>query len=227
MTGAASTVQQIVLLVLFVLPGISYQFVRERLRGPVPGERDLSERVLRAITASITLDAIYVLVAGPWIVHLIKPAHRGWFSSTVDNPRQQAALALLLFIIVPTAAAWGVSLVERRRRPARFNPVPAAWDMMFRGRTTGFVRARMKSGAWVGGWYGKQGSHASAYPNPADLYLESAYEMSSDGSFGARVRNTGGLYLRMDDVEVLEFVESPSSTRVTGRAESLKEEGEA
>ena len=58
MAGTASTFQQVVLLVLFVLPGISYQFVRERKRGPVPGERDLSECVLRAITASIALDAV-------------------------------------------------------------------------------------------------------------------------------------------------------------------------
>jgi hypothetical protein len=62
----------------------------------------------------------------------------------------------------------------------------------------------------VGGWYGRR-SRASAYPNPADLYLESAYEMGSDGSFGPRVRATGGLYVNMSDVEVLEFVEATRS----------------
>jgi hypothetical protein len=115
----ASTVQQVVLLILFVLPGVSYQFVRERLRGPVPGERDLSERVLRAIIASIALDAIYLVAAGPEIVHLIRPAHRGWYADAVANPREAAAIALTLFIAIPAAAAVGVSQVERHRRPAR------------------------------------------------------------------------------------------------------------
>jgi Family of unknown function (DUF6338) len=57
-----------------------------------------------------------------------------------------------------------------------------------------------------GGWYGRR-SRASAYPNPPDLYLESAYVMGNDGSFGPRVQATGGVYVNMTDVEVLEFVE--------------------
>lgn len=207
MEQTASTIQQVVLLVLFVLPGISYQFVRERMRGPVPGERDLSERVVRALTASIALDAIYLIVAGPQIVHLIRPAGRPWFATAAAQPRQVAAVSLALFIVIPAVAAWVVGLIERRRHPSRFDPVPTAWDSAFRGRPTGFVRARLKTGMWVGGWYGRR-SRASAYPNPADLYLESAYEMGSDGSFGARVQATGGLYVSMDDVEVLEFVEA-------------------
>jgi hypothetical protein len=206
MAGTASSVEQIVLLVLFVLPGISYLFVRERMRGPVSGERDLGERVLRALTASIALDAFYLIVAGPQLVRLIKPAGRTWFSNAATQPRQAATAALALFIVIPAATAWIVGLIERRRHPSRFDPVPTAWDSAFRARPTAFVRARLKGGAWVGGWYGRS-SRASSYPNPADLYLESAYEMGADGSFGPRIQATGGLYMRMDDVEVLEFVE--------------------
>jgi hypothetical protein len=136
----ATTVQQVVLLVLFVLPGISYQFVRERLRGPVPGERDLSERVLRAVTASIGLDAFYLIAFGPWLVHLIKAPRHPWFAMASASPRQAAAVGLGLFIAIPAAAAWCVSVVERRSRPARYDPVPTAWDSAFRMRTSCFVR---------------------------------------------------------------------------------------
>src|SRR5437879_3142672 len=87
MAETPSTLQQIILLVLFVLPGISYQFVRERMRGPVPGERDLSERVLRALTASIVLDTIYVLVAGPELLHMVKSSGRPWFTTAAAQPR--------------------------------------------------------------------------------------------------------------------------------------------
>jgi hypothetical protein len=222
-TETASSVEQIVLLVLFVLPGVSYLFVRERMRGPVPGERDLGERVLRALTASIALDAFYLIVAGPQLVRLIKPPGRTWFSNAAAQPRQAAAVALALFIAIPAAVAWIVGLIERRRYPSRFDPVPTGWDSAFRARGTGFVRARLKGGVWVGGWYGSS-SRASSYPHAADLYLESAYEMGADGSFGPRVQASGGLYVRMDNVEVLEFVQVASrELEIDG---SSDEEGE-
>ncbi|WP_327097119.1 DUF6338 family protein [Nocardia vinacea] len=205
MAQAPSAAQQIVLLVLFVLPGISYQFIRERLRGQVPGEKDLGERVLRAIAASIILNSIYLIIAGPEIVNLIVPTHGAWFTTVSTHPRQITTVGLALLVAIPAAAAWLVSAVERRRSPSRFHPVPTAWDSAFRTRSACFVRARLKSGDWVGGWYGNN-SHASAYPNPADLFLEAAREMTDDGRFGPRVQQSAGLYLRMDDVEILEFV---------------------
>ena len=207
MDETASTIQQVVLIVLFVLPGISYQFVRERVRGPVPGEQDLGERVLRALTASIALDALYLIIAGPQLLRLIKQTGKPWFAASDANPRLAALVALALFIAIPAAAAWVVGQTQQRRRPARFQPEPTAWDYIFRSRSTCFVRARLKSGRWVGGWYGLK-SHAAAYPNEADFYLESAWEMASDGSFVRRIKSTG-LYLRMDNVDYIELVQPP------------------
>ena len=221
-----STLQQIILLVLFVLPGITYQFVRERMRGPVPGERDLAERVLRALTASIVLDALYLIAIGPWLVHLIKPSGRPWFAAAAAEPRQAAAVSLALFFAIPATAALAVGMIERLRHPSRFDPVPTAWDGAFRERSTGFVRVRLKSGTWVGGWYGRR-SRASAYPNPPDLYLESGYVMLDDGTFGPRVQATGGVYVSMTDVEVLEFVEAADTKPETAGGLSQREETSA
>jgi hypothetical protein len=203
----ATTIQQIVLLVLFVLPGISYQFVRERMRGPVPGEQDIGQRVLRALTASVALDALYLIIAGPLILRLIKQTGQPWFADSAANPRLAALAALVLFIAIPAAAAWTVGQLQQRHRPARFQPEPSAWDYIFRGRSACFVRARLKSGRWVGGWYGRK-SHAAGYPNATDFYLESAWEMASDGAFVRRVEGAG-LYLRMDNVEYIELVQPP------------------
>jgi hypothetical protein len=76
---APTTVLQLGLLVLVVLPGITYQFLRERWRGPVPGERDLGERVLRSLVASMLLDALYLIVAGPALARLAKRSlAKGW-----------------------------------------------------------------------------------------------------------------------------------------------------
>ena len=205
MDDPVSTIQQVVLIVLFVLPGISYQFVRERMRGPVPGEQDLGERVLRALTASIAVDALYLIIAGPQLLRLIKQTGQPWFAASGANPRQAAMVALALFIGIPAAAAWTVGQVQRRR-PAP--PKPVTWDYMFYGRSACFIRARLKSGRWVGGWYGMK-SRAAGDSNAADLYLESAWEMASDGSFVRRIEGTG-LYLRMDNVEYIELVQPPA-----------------
>ncbi|WP_267881084.1 MULTISPECIES: DUF6338 family protein [unclassified Streptomyces] len=196
---------QLALLVLLVLPGVTYQFVRERRRGPVPGERDLGERVLRAIVASIALDGLYAVVAGPALVRLARGAGGGW-DGFVDRPRVVGFVAVVLFLVVPAMAAVIVSLVDRQRRKARFLRTPSAWDHAFRDREPCFVRVRLKDGNWAGGWYGNR-SYASSYPHPAELYLESARVMGADGAFGARVRGTAGLRLRAEDFDVLEFVE--------------------
>lgn len=209
MSETASSVQQIVLLIFFVLPGITYQFVRERLRGPAPGEQDLGERVLRAVTASIVLDALYLIIAGPLVVSYFGPSGKVLFAGFLARPRQGAALALVMFVLIPGGTAALVAWRQQRRTGSRFTPVPTAWDGLFAGMGPCFVRAKLKSGGWVGGWYGTNNSQVSAFPNPADIYLESAYLMNADGSFGARVPDSGGLYLRMDDAEVIEFVRPP------------------
>nr|WP_203685420.1 DUF6338 family protein [Streptomyces sp. SID14515] len=205
---APATVVQLALLVLLVLPGVTYQFIRERRRGPVPGERDLGERVLRAIVASIALDALYAVVAGPALVRLARGAGSGGgWDGFVERPRTVGFVALMLFLVVPAAAAVAVSLVDRQRRKARFLRTPSAWDHAFRDREPCFVRVRLKDGNWAGGWYGHR-SYASSYPHPAELYLESARVMGADGSFGVRVHGTAGLQLRAEDFDVLEFVEA-------------------
>lgn len=217
MSETASSVQQIVLLVFFVLPGITYQFVRERLRGPAPGEQELGERVLRAVTASIALDALYLIIAGPLIVSYFGPQGKVLFAGFLARPRQGAALALVMFVVIPAAAAALGAWLRQRRSASRFTPIPTAWDGVFSTMGPCFVRARLKSGAWVGGWYGTGNSQVSAFPNPADLYLESAYLMNADGSFGTRVPDSGGLYLRMDDAELVEFVRPAAARQAEGK----------
>ncbi|WP_033443038.1 DUF6338 family protein [Saccharothrix sp. NRRL B-16314] len=212
---APSTVVQLVLLVLLVLPGISYQFVRERLRGPVPWERDLGERVLRAIVASIVLDSAYLAVAGPALIRLTRGTPPGELNGFVQQPRAVGAVAVLLFLVVPAAAAFAVSLVERRRRKSTYRRTPTAWDHAFRDREPCFVRVRLKDGNWAGGWYGHR-SYATSYPHPAELYLESARVMTPEGEFGPRVQGTAGVRLRAEDFDVLEFISASGDVKAVG-----------
>lgn len=200
---------QLLLVVLVVLPGITYQLLRERRRGPVPGERDLGERVLRAVGASLLLDALYLIIAGPQLVRVVKASVSGGLDGFSHQPRLAALLGLVLLIGVPAAAAAAVSWWERRRRPAaRYSGTPTAWDRMFQDRGSCFVRMRMRDGAWVGGWYGSR-SFVTAYPQPPEVYLESAWLMRPDGSFIRPVAGSAGLHVRAEETDLLELLLPP------------------
>ncbi|MEU0166168.1 DUF6338 family protein [Streptomyces iakyrus] len=197
-----SSVTQLVLVVVALLPGVVYQFVRENRRGPVPGETDLGHRLLRALTASIVLDGLYFAVLGGELARLLRP------ESFPERTREAALYALLLLFALPALGALALSWSERRRLRGRYRRTPTAWDHMFRDRGGAFVRVRLKDGTWVGGWYGGK-SYASSYPQGPELYLESSYRMAADGSFLARVESTRGLYVRGEDIDILELLAPP------------------
>jgi hypothetical protein len=201
-----STVLQLGMLALVVLPGITYQFLRERWRGPVPGERDLGERVLRSIAASILLDTLYLIVAGPALVGLARSAGiRGW-DGIVQQARLVGLVGVLLFLAIPAAAAGCVTWWQRRRfRGARYRSTPTAWDRMFQNRGSCFVRVRLRDGAWAGGWYGSR-SYATSYPQPAEVFLQTAWIMDSDGRFVRPINRSAGLHVRASDIDMLELL---------------------
>lgn len=55
---------QLLILLLFVLPGSVYQTVRTRLRGPIPSDQDATTKVLRALAVSTGLNALYLAIFG-------------------------------------------------------------------------------------------------------------------------------------------------------------------
>lgn len=207
MGQAPSTVVQLALLVVVVLPGAVYQFLRERFRGPLPGERDLGERVLRALAASVVLNSLYAVAAGPALVRLARDPEGGW-QGVLERPRAAGLTGLLLFFLVPAVAAGAVSWWQRRRLRARYRSTPTSWDHMFRSRGSCFVRVRLKDGSWAGGWYGSR-SYATSYPQPPALFLESAWRLGPDGSFAHRIEHSAGLHIRAEDADVVELLEAP------------------
>lgn len=204
------TVQQLTILLVLVLPGVFYQAVRERLRGALPAEQDPQNRIVRAIAVGVILDGLYAVIAGPWLVHVIAGGPgQSVLGGITSQPRAAGLAALLLIVAVPSLVAWAEATVGARRLRARYEPLPAGWDALFQDLGSCFVRMRLRSGLWVGGWWGR-GSHASGYPQEADIYLERQATMRPDGSFSGWVARSGGVYVRGADVEVLEILKRPA-----------------
>ncbi|MEV0322225.1 DUF6338 family protein [Streptomyces sp. NPDC050658] len=204
------TVQQLTILLILVLPGVFHQAVRERLRGGVAAEQEPQNRIVRAIAAGALLDAVYAVAAGPWLVRILSGGGDGPLAGVMREPRRAGIAALLLIVVVPSALAWAQAAWSRRHARARYEPTPTAWDALFRDRGSCFVRMRLKSGLWVGGWLGSR-SAVSAYPQDGDLYLQAQYRMGSDGTFLGKVPGTAGVHVRASDIEVLEVLLSPSA----------------
>ncbi|MFI6652576.1 DUF6338 family protein [Streptomyces sp. NPDC050529] len=204
------TVQQLTVLLILVLPGVFYQAVRERLRGPLATEQEPQNRLVRAIAAGALLDTLYAVVAGPWLVRLLAGEGEGPLAGVLRRPREAGFAALLLIVAVPSALAWAEAVWRRRQVRAQYEPTPTAWDALFRDRGSCFVRVRLKSGLWVGGWLGSR-SAVSAYPQSGDLYLQAQYRVGPDGSFLGKVPGTAGVYVRASDIEVLEVLLPPSA----------------
>jgi Family of unknown function (DUF6338) len=204
-----SSVPQLIILVAFILPGIVYQAVRSRLRGPTPDELNATSKVLRAATVSTALVLVYAAVLGRELVNVTYG--RGWLA---EHPRVTAGIGLILLLAVPVGLAIGEQwLTLRRWRPtwltfkalSTYDPTPAAWDFAFRDRPACFIRVLTDEGRWVGGWFDPE-SFASSFPQTRELYIAQQWKMGDDGAFEQEVTNSRGVYVRCDDARVVEFV---------------------
>jgi hypothetical protein len=89
--GILGTGGQLLVLLLFVLPGSVFQTVRTRLRGPVPSDQDATTKVLRALAVSTLLNAVYVAVFGKDVLGPVRAR-----SSTRSRTRSMFALSAYL-----------------------------------------------------------------------------------------------------------------------------------
>ncbi len=195
-----NTVTQLAILVAFVLPGSVYQAVRARLGGEIPANRDLANRVLRTLAASVVLDSVYGFVLGPTVVRLVgrdrtNTRLRHWF---LDHTRFESLLALLLLFLFPAAAAYFAA-----RRYIIGEWISHARERGPLGLTWGPHHARLRRWANAGlGWLGARSEiHGGLRFDPTPTAWDWAVDHGGSGEGFVRIVTGdgewhGGLYRR-------------------------------
>jgi hypothetical protein len=192
---------QLIAIVFFLIPGLLFLWTFERLAGRTRLRG--TERLLRAVAWS---TAIYALCS-PWVVHVIRRASAGRSLTAAELVGGASVLVFVLPVVTGFVMAqfrWSEPRNALLRRFTVVDPAPTSWDYAFTAGGPYFLRAKLRDGERVGGFYG-DGSFASSYPEPQDLYLEEAWRLTRDGAFLARLEGSRGLLLKRDDVEVLEL----------------------
>lgn len=209
-----NTFQAVAVVAVALLPGALYVWAFERQAGR--WGIGLGDRLLRFAGGSALFHAAaapltYWLWSTQWeIVRSGEPV-RWWLWPIV-----------IAYVAVPALGGTIIGLgVRREKRWTTLftgpDPAPRAWDHLFGQKPDGWIRLRMKSGVWLGGAYADANdrrSYAAGYPEPQDLYLAAAAEVDPDtGEFlldgdGNVVLLDGGILVRWEEVEHLEFIEA-------------------
>lgn len=199
-----STTTQLLILLLFVVPGFVYQVVRIYLRGKFPADVDFSTRIVTAIVTSAVFGLIYLAIAGDWLVEAANG--QGWL---IEHERRGALIALAAMFVIPAAAAF-VDLSKTRiwkkvSDRAPYDGTPTAWDKAFQERRECYVRILTANQKWVAGYYGSK-SYASSFPEKHEIYLEWACEVDESGLLGQIIPDSHGLVVQCEDATLIEML---------------------
>jgi hypothetical protein len=209
-----TTFQALAVAALALLPGAAYTFAYEREAGAYGIA--LSDRLVRFLAASAVMHAL-LSGCSYWLYrHAI---HNGDLAAG-KTPLAAVQAVSMAYVALPTLV--GLTLGTAKKKGKRWAalligdaPEPRAWDYLWSGSPVGLVRARLKSGSWIGGYFASDAdgrrSYASGYPEPADLYIARRGELDqSTGTFavdddGHALLFPTGLLVRWDEIEVLDI----------------------
>jgi hypothetical protein len=189
-------VEAIKLIIVFFVPGFISIKVYDLL---VPTEkRDFSKSVLEVISYSCINFALLF-----WILILINQEsfyaqYKFWY------------FGLTFLVIFISPITWPIILKNllssKFLKGKIIHPTPKAWDHFFSVGKSFWVLVHLKNGDLIGGLYGEN-SFASSFPNEQDLYLEEVWRVDKNGQFIERIHQTGGLLIKDQQIEFLEFFE--------------------
>ncbi len=207
-----------------LLPGGLYTWAYEQEVGA--SGQAFADRLMRFVGVS----AIFHALAAPltwWLyVHVIVSGRL-----LHGSVPWGAWLALLGYVLLPVLAGRLVGIAAWRRPglvrgisgPA---PAPRAWDHVFAGGRSGWLRIRLKdvsggTNGWIAGAYSSADTgptgYAAGFPHEQDLYLVDTAELTPDGQFirsadGSIRRRGWGLLVRWSEIAYLEVFWNEGAT---------------
>jgi hypothetical protein len=201
-----TTLLQVAIFVVFVAPGITYASVRVALVGVRAADLGAASRILEALTVGVLFDALYVLV----FFQFVRGAMQSPSVALTQFQWWQALVAVVLLLVVP--AGVGYLTGQLKWWPwygtIGYRPTPLAWDFKALNMPNGqFVRVRTDGGVYYGGWYSRE-SYMSTYPHPRDIYIETQWTIDSHGVFGVPITDAGGMWLRITDTCVVDWIKA-------------------
>jgi hypothetical protein len=192
-----STVVELGLVLLAVLPGAIYTWTYEREAGSFGVS--FADRTLRFLAVSV----LGHLVLG-WPEFLIYRHTFAHQTGSLDAASFAAIwIDVVLLVVIPgslgtilgglyaTRTSRGVTWPRIRRRLGGAedrllrvllgrDPAPRAWDDLFAARPSVYLRVRTTDGIALAGRFANR-SYAGGYPNDPDLLIEDAYSLTDNG----------------------------------------------
>jgi hypothetical protein len=200
----------VLVLVVFVLPGfVALRYAEQTYL--TRAEDSGLERVLSALYFSLLS---YLLIgASAWLFLDVDTRDVGelWRGEKAFGSYLALAAAGM---VVPLALAegarrWSRSRVRRwvlrQAGVSTAHKTPSGWEHFFLQGRWAYVRATLKDGRVVGGWFGPR-SFAGYTAETPDLYLEQRMELDPETDwFTGAPDGTLGLYIRADEIVSVEF----------------------
>lgn len=209
---APQTGTAVLVLVVFVLPGfVALRYAEQTYR--THADDSTLERLLSALYFSL-LSYLVIAVAA-WVLldvgtDDISELWRGNkpFGSYVALAAAATGVPLL---IAELARHWNRSRMRewvlRRGGVSPAHKTPSGWEHFFLQGRWAYVRATLKDGRVVGGFFGPT-SFAGYTAETPDLYLETRYQLNDEAWFDEPAPGTLGIYIRADEIVSVEFYEA-------------------
>lgn len=219
---APQTGTAILVLVVFVLPGfVALRYAEQTYR--TRAEDSALERVLSALYFSLLS---YLVIAGGALALFEIDEQDVTKLWSGDKPFEAylglASAALVIpLVIAELARRWSGSGIRgsvlSRAHINLTHKTPSGWEHFFLQGRWAYVRATLKDGRVVAGFFGPS-SFAGYTSETPDLYLEQRYQLDDDDWFDGPAEGSLGLYVRADEIVSVEFYEaggpaSEASTR--------------
>jgi hypothetical protein len=204
----------LLVLAVFVMPGFVALLVRERTYA-VRGQDSQFERLVNALYYSAIIYVIALvlgLIVGLNKHDLVRLYHGR------DPLASEVGATVLVGIVLPIFVAelgrcWrGTKKLRpwwlRSLRIAESHTVSSAWNQAFGRDGTAMIRATLKDGRVVGGYYGPD-SLAGYSEDTQDLFIAERWSLDEDGWFVRRADLTLGVWIPRDNVASIEFYDVP------------------